>query len=311
MVTGGHRRVRARRRDLRAARRARGAAHRAARPRQHGGDAAVDPAARRGRGPDPRVLRARRRRAVRRRSRASTRVWRRRATRPSSRGSSSRSCRSCPGSATALARGIDVLDVGCGSGRALNRLAAEFPRSRFTGCDLSRRGHRGGARRGARARARQRALRVRDAAELGLRGQFDLVTAFDAIHDQARPDAVLRAIAEQLRARRRVPDAGHRRDQPPGRGRAHPLAPFLYTISCLHCMTVSLAEGGTGLGAMWGAERAQQMLRERGLRPGRAAPPPARPDQSLLRRAQRDSRGAGSLGWPCAATWDVHAGCRR
>ena len=41
------------------------------------------------------------------------------------------------GLGAALTRGSDVLDVGCGNGRALNRLAAEFPRSRFVGCDLS------------------------------------------------------------------------------------------------------------------------------------------------------------------------------
>ena len=32
----------------------------------------------------------------------------------------------------------------------------------------------------------------------------------------------------------------------------HPLGPFLYTISCMHCMTVSLAAGGMGLGTMCG-----------------------------------------------------------
>jgi hypothetical protein len=35
----------------------------------------------------------------------------------------------------------------------------------------------------------------------------------------------------------------------------HPLGPFLYTVSCLHCMSVSLAQGGAGLGAMWGEQR--------------------------------------------------------
>jgi hypothetical protein len=40
----------------------------------------------------------------------------------------------------------------------------------------------------------------------------------------------------------------------------HPIAPLLYTVSCLHCMTVSLAENGDGLGAMWGEEKALEML---------------------------------------------------
>ena len=46
----------------------------------------------------------------------------------------------------------------------------------------------------------------------------------------------------------------------------HPLGPFLYTISCNHCMTVSLADNGAGLGTMWGEQVASQMLREAGFK---------------------------------------------
>ncbi len=164
-----------------------------------------------------------------------------------------------------LARGADVLDVGCGSGRALNRLAAAFPRSRFTGYDPDPDSIEV-------ARTEARALRltnvrfaVRDLAALGHEDDFDCVTAFDMIHDQERPDEVLRGIADALRPdgvllMRDVAGTSHLQEDV-----AHPLSPFLYTISCLYCMTVSLAAGGMGLGAMWGAERARCMLGEAGL----------------------------------------------
>jgi hypothetical protein len=45
-----------------------------------------------------------------------------------------------------------------------------------------------------------------------------------------------------------------------------PLSPLVYTISCMHCMTVSLASGGAGLGAAWGEELATTMLRDAGFR---------------------------------------------
>jgi hypothetical protein len=45
----------------------------------------------------------------------------------------------------------------------------------------------------------------------------------------------------------------------------HPLGPFLYTVSCMHCMTVSLADGGMGLGTMWGEQTARAMLAEAGF----------------------------------------------
>ena len=46
----------------------------------------------------------------------------------------------------------------------------------------------------------------------------------------------------------------------------HPAGPFLYAISVMHCMTVSLAVGGMGLGTMWGREMALKMLAEAGFR---------------------------------------------
>ena len=42
-----------------------------------------------------------------------------------------------PGLIEDLEKGIEVLDVGCGSGRALNLMATSFPASRFTGYDFS------------------------------------------------------------------------------------------------------------------------------------------------------------------------------
>lgn len=170
-----------------------------------------------------------------------------------------------PGLVKALERGIDVLDVGCGSGRAVNLLARRFPNSRFTGCDLSNEGIAA-----ARAEATQRGLAnarftLSDVAELDARERFDLVTAFDAIHDQARPAQVLAGIARALR-----PDGVFLMQEIGGTSRLerdveHPIGTFLYTVSCLHCMTVSLAQGGEGLGAMWGAETAERMLAEAGL----------------------------------------------
>ena len=44
-----------------------------------------------------------------------------------------------------------------------------------------------------------------------------------------------------------------------------PLAPLFYTISTMHCMTVSLAGGGTGLGTMWGQQLATSMLADAGF----------------------------------------------
>ena len=45
----------------------------------------------------------------------------------------------------------------------------------------------------------------------------------------------------------------------------NPFAPMYYGFSCMHCMTVSLASGGPGLGAVWGEQTARRMLADAGF----------------------------------------------
>jgi 2-polyprenyl-3-methyl-5-hydroxy-6-metoxy-1,4-benzoquinol methylase len=171
-----------------------------------------------------------------------------------------------PGLTERLAAGIDVLDVGCGSGQAILHLAARFPASRLAGYDFSPE-----ATGIAQAEAKRRGLtnarfEAKDVAEMNEPQSYDLITAFDAIHDQARPERVLRNIAAALRPAgtflmQDIASTSHVHEDI-----GHPIGPFLYTVSCMHCMSVSLANGGPGLGAMWGREKATTMLREAGFR---------------------------------------------
>ena len=170
-----------------------------------------------------------------------------------------------PALPAALERGVDALDVGCGAGRAVLTLAAAFPNSRFTGYDLS-----GEAIAAAREEARQRGLHnirfeARDVTALAERDVFDLVMAFDAIHDQAHPASVLAGIRKALKPSgtflmQDIGASSHVHENID-----HTFGPFLYTISTMHCMSVSLANKGVGLGTMWGRETALRMLREAGF----------------------------------------------
>jgi len=170
-----------------------------------------------------------------------------------------------PGVVEALERGIDVLDIGCGSGRALNLMASAYPNSRFRGYDLSAEGVAAAKAGAAERRLRNVHFELRDVAELDVDDAFDLITAFDAIHDQARPDVVLAGIARALRGdglflMQDIAGSSHVHED-----RSNPLAPFLYTVSCMHCMSVSLAADGAGLGAMWGRDTACRMLADAGF----------------------------------------------
>jgi len=170
-----------------------------------------------------------------------------------------------PGLSERLEQGIRVLDVGCGSGRALVHLAASYPRSLFTGFDLC---EEAVVRASAEAQARRVenvAFAVCDVSDPAAYGKYDLVTAFDAVHDQAKPATVLENIARGLRPggvflMQDIAGSSHL-----SKNMGHPIGPLLYTISCLHCMSVSLSQGGDGLGAMWGREKALEMLAAAGF----------------------------------------------
>jgi SAM-dependent methyltransferase len=174
-----------------------------------------------------------------------------------------------PGLAERLASGIRMLDVGCGSGRILNRLAELFPNSRFVGMDLSAQ-----ATGNARAEASAKRLRnvevvTRDLSDFDKTADaeaFDFITTFDAVHDQSRPLNVLKGIHRSL-----APDGVYLMQEIKGSSHVyhnigHPIGTFLYAVSCMHCMTVSLAQGGEGLGAMWGEEKTRDYLTRAGFR---------------------------------------------
>jgi len=164
-----------------------------------------------------------------------------------------------------LHQGIKVLDIGCGSGRAINLMAKTFPSSHFSGYDFLAEGISNAKNEMNKLGLKNVTFEQQDAAHFDHVEHFDLITAFDAIHDQAHPDKVLENIYLSLK-----PDGVFLMQDIAGSSKLennmqHPLAPFLYTISCLHCMTVSLALDGKGLGAMWGKEKATEMLHAAGF----------------------------------------------
>jgi ubiquinone/menaquinone biosynthesis C-methylase UbiE len=173
-----------------------------------------------------------------------------------------------PGLREALERGIRVLDVGCGSGRIINRLAELFPRSAFEGRDLSREAIDAAVHEARTKEISNAAFVTADLSDFEQAAEpdaFDLVTTFDAIHDQAKPLNVLKGIRRTLKAGGVYVMQDIRASSHVTGNIDHPLGTLLYAVSCFHCMTVSLAQGGDGLGAMWGEERTREYLRAAGF----------------------------------------------
>ena len=165
-----------------------------------------------------------------------------------------------------LKTGIDVADVGCGQGHAINLMAKAFPTSRFIGYDFSEEGVAAG-----RAEAKEMGLsnaqfEVQDAATLDETAKFDLITVFDAIHDQAQPRKVLANISKALKPDGVFLCVDIQASSNLEENMEHPLAPMLYGVSTMHCMTVSLALNGEGLGTVWGEQKAKELLTEAGFK---------------------------------------------
>jgi SAM-dependent methyltransferase len=164
-----------------------------------------------------------------------------------------------------LQNGAEAAEVGCGAGQCVIPVALAYPNSRFFGYDVDRISIERARRKAAEAGAGGRVSFEQVAAEdLPFSARFDLVMAFNCIHDMAHPRAALAGIRRALKRNGVLlwseADAGDRLEDNLGpRGRT------LYAASTMHCMTVSLAQGGEGLGAALGEKQARAMAAEAGF----------------------------------------------
>lgn len=166
---------------------------------------------------------------------------------------------------TRLDEGAAVAEIGCGTGHSTNLMARAFPQSTFVGYDIAD---------DALARARAEAAELgltnvrferHDVAHLPSAPLLDAVFAFDCIHDQVDPAAVLASVHAALSPNGVFVMMDTKASSRLERNVDNPFATLLYAFSTLHCMTVSLAHGGAGLGTVWGEELARQMLGDAGF----------------------------------------------
>ena len=169
-----------------------------------------------------------------------------------------------------LKSGIRVCDLGCAEGIAVLLMAEAFPSSEFIGIEISDESIEKARTEASRKVLSNASFLKLDAAFLNrnpdLLESFDYVTAFDAIHDQTRPlDALINvhAILKEggLFSMIDIAASSNLSDN-----KEHPMGPFLYTVSLMHCMPVGLVDGGAGLGMMWGRQSAIQMLNDAGFK---------------------------------------------
>ncbi|EYC04217.1 hypothetical protein Y032_0089g2289 [Ancylostoma ceylanicum] len=168
--------------------------------------------------------------------------------------------------------GMMCLDVGCGKGFHAVLLAQNFPKSNFTGIDVTLEAvHLANQQRKDNGETFDNLAFIQmDGAKMDpdWTEKFDLVTIFDACHDQMRPDLCLKEIYRVLKPGGvfgMVEVKGYssvfKNKQELG-----PRATMMYGASTFVCLPVaSNSEDALGLGAMWGQERALKMLKDAGF----------------------------------------------
>ena len=167
-----------------------------------------------------------------------------------------------------LESGMEVLDAGCGTGGMLIRLAETYPQSRFTGLDLSEYAIAIAKKKSAELGLKNINFIVQDLTDFDQTADekmYDLVMTIDSVHDQNQPKNLLKGIHKSLKN-----DGVYLMVDINGTGCLHkdmqnPLSPMMYAISCMHCVPVSLGQGGEGLGAMWGERKIKEFLTETGF----------------------------------------------
>ena len=184
------------------------------------------------------------------------------------------------------APGAAVMDLGCGEGAAARLLAAAFPTARIVGVDVSTASIDAARAHSDAATLTNLEFLAADASTLAeptndeaagachdgaaLAGAFDLVLSFDAIHDLADPMGAMRSARALLKPAGVFAMVDIRAATGLRGNVSHPMAPFLYTVSLMHCMPQGLnhdscGRRGAGLGMMWGCDAATQMLRAAGF----------------------------------------------
>ena len=164
-----------------------------------------------------------------------------------------------------LEKGIKVLDVGCGYGHSTNLMAKNSPNSTITGYDFSQKAIQAAKDESQKLGLTNVKFELKNIEDLDGSEKFNLITAFDCIHDQAKPGVVLKGIANSLADDGTFLMVDIKASTNVENNMDHPTATMLYSVSTLHCMSVSLGRDGLGLGNMWGKEKAMSMLKDAGF----------------------------------------------
>lgn len=159
-----------------------------------------------------------------------------------------------------------VADIGCGAGWSCIGLARAYPRAHVHGFDLDRASVEL-ARRNIEAEGLSDRVQVfqEDASNLALRGRYNLVTAFECLHDMADPVGALRTM-RGLAGEQGAVMIMDERSQEAFQPCAEAYEQLLYGFSILHCLPAGMADQpSAGTGTVMRPQTVEQYARQAGF----------------------------------------------
>lgn len=167
----------------------------------------------------------------------------------------------------ALEKGIEVIEAGCGKGRHMLAVAKKYPNSKFLAFDISSEVIAQNKKEFASAGLKNVTFEVADFTAMPAKwnAKFDYMMIYDCMHDLPHPDKAMAGIKRVLKPNSLCSMLDINTSSDMLKQTQNPVSTVLYNISLHHCMSVSLASGGVGLGTCWGTELAQKMLVEAGF----------------------------------------------
>jgi 2-polyprenyl-3-methyl-5-hydroxy-6-metoxy-1,4-benzoquinol methylase len=145
---------------------------------------------------------------------------------------------------------VRIAEIGCGEGLAAITIARAYPNAEIDGYDLDDASIASARKAAADAGVGDRArFEVRDAADPTIDGDYDLVMAIEMLHDVPDPVAILRTM-RTLAGDDGVVLVVDERTEDSFTVPTNEMERFFYCFSTLHCLAVSMQDGGVGTGTV-------------------------------------------------------------
>jgi 2-polyprenyl-3-methyl-5-hydroxy-6-metoxy-1,4-benzoquinol methylase len=145
---------------------------------------------------------------------------------------------------------VRIAEVGCGEGLSAIVIASAYPNVLIDGFDLDETSiqvaHKNADAAGVGDRVR---FHARDAADPKITGDYDLVLAIEMLHDVPDPVGILRTMKKLAGPEGHVVVVDERTEDKFA-PHANDMERLFYAFSTMHCLAVSMQDGGVGTGTV-------------------------------------------------------------